>query len=130
MDIKKCKRCKKVFSPVGGAKICPRCKQKEEEDFEDVKEYLWDYPDANLEQITEDTGVDREIIRKFIREGRLLSLDGVNLKVECQRCGTEIDSGKYCEECSGELQQGLKSNKNKQKEKKKNKSNHRMFSRD
>ncbi|AGB42153.1 flagellar operon protein TIGR03826 [Halobacteroides halobius DSM 5150] len=132
MGIKKCKRCKRVFSPVGREKICPRCKQDEERDFEKVKNYLWDHPGANVEEISEETEVAEDLITKFIKEGRFAQLDGVDLSVECERCGAPIKNGRFCEDCSQKLQQGFKGNQKPKKKKKENNKGKqdRMFTRD
>ncbi|GAB6138159.1 flagellar protein [Halanaerobaculum tunisiense] len=126
MGIKKCKRCKQIFSPVGGAKICPQCKQ-EEEKYKTVKDYLWDHPGAKIDEISAEIGVSEELITKFVKEGRFVQLDGVNLKVSCERCGQEISQGRFCDDCSRELQSGFSSS-SKKKQGKSNKD--LMFTRD
>ncbi len=56
-----------------------------------VKDYLWDNPGASIDEVHEETGVDREIIIKFVKEDRLIA-DGidVDLLISCERCGREI----------------------------------------
>ncbi len=119
MELKKCKECKQVFSPVGNEKKCPDCREKEEEKYRIVKDYLWDNPGATVKKISEETEVSEELITKFVREGRFVQIDGVDLKVECERCGKKIDSGRFCEECQEELEAGLKGRERRKKSKKK-----------
>ncbi|PRX32573.1 flagellar operon protein (TIGR03826 family) [Orenia metallireducens] len=112
MGIKKCKRCKKIFAPVAGAKICPKCLQEEEDQFVIVKDYLWDYPGSTIAQLHEETGVDEKIIRKFAKEGRFLQINGVEITIDCERCGAPIKSGRFCQSCSDKLRSGIEKVKN------------------
>ncbi|TDX58893.1 flagellar protein [Orenia marismortui] len=107
MGIQKCKRCKKVFAAVQGAKICPNCLREEEDQFVLVKDYLWEHPGATIKELHEATEVEERIIKKFVKEGRFLQINGVDITVECERCGTAIRSGRFCEDCSQKLQNGI-----------------------
>ncbi|HHX60494.1 MAG TPA: MerR family transcriptional regulator, partial [Epulopiscium sp.] len=44
MDVKSCKRCGVLFHHVVGPPLCQKCKKKDEEDFQRVKEYLYENP--------------------------------------------------------------------------------------
>ncbi|MCX7796160.1 MAG: MerR family transcriptional regulator [bacterium] len=92
MPLANCKECGKLFLKVA-SDICPECQRKEEEDFNKVKEYLKEHPNANLSEIMEATGVGENKISKFIRAGRL------SIKPTCESCGRPIDSGRLCPEC-------------------------------
>lgn len=133
MELINCKECGKVFASTG-QKICPDCRQTEEEKFELVKDYLWDNPNSTIKKVSEATGVEEELIIKFMRENRLAA-EGllVDYLLKCKRCGTEIKSGTFCESCRSQminnLKQGVKDQK-REKEKKKSKKSEGMFLKD
>ncbi|MEC9487924.1 MAG: flagellar protein [Halanaerobium sp.] len=107
MKLKNCKECGRIFThPTRD--ICDRCRQREEDEFKKVKEYLWQKKGATIEEVHEATEVDRKKIIKFIREGRLIAegLD-VEIFVECQRCGEPILFGNYCSKCLRELEDSI-----------------------
>lgn len=100
MRLKKCKECGKLFSPENDEDLCPVCRNSEDEKYEKVKAYLWDNPNATVSEVHEETEVERELIIKFVKEGRLIA-DGldVDVKVDCESCQKQIDGGKYCDRC-------------------------------
>ncbi|MBM7557477.1 TIGR03826 family flagellar region protein [Halanaerobacter jeridensis] len=131
MDLKKCTNCGQIFAAAKGQKICPDCLAEEEAKFERVKDYLWDHPGATIPQVSEATDVGEAIIKKFVREGRLVEVQGSNIKVECQKCGKPISQGKFCSECSNELANDIQKSKSKKKKNKsKRNKQEKMFTRD
>ena len=120
MELINCKECGKLFSSAG-QKVCPDCRQSEEEKFELVKDYLWDNPNSTVKKVAEDTGVEEEIIIKFVRENRLAA-EGllVDYTLKCKRCEAEIESGLFCESCRSKMINDFnQSEQPKSKEKKK-----------
>ena len=108
-DVRNCKRCKKIFNYMGGLPICSNCRKQDEEDFQAVKEYLYKNPGANLTQVSTDLEISVQQIRMYLKEGRLEIMgDGSNLVLECESCGKSIRSGRYCDECSKNMANGLK----------------------
>lgn len=130
MDLKKCDNCGELFAAAQGQKICPDCLAEEEHKFQKVKDYLWDNPGATVPQVSEATEVGEAIIKKFIREGRLLEVQGSNMTVECESCGKDIQQGKYCDECKSDLASNIQKTKNKKHKKKRRKKKTGMFTRD
>ncbi|MDI3543388.1 MAG: uncharacterized protein PWP57_993 [Candidatus Atribacteria bacterium] len=107
MTLAKCKRCGKLFNRVVDKDICPSCMEKEEEEFQKVKDFLKRYPEKKLEEISEETGVDKKVILDFLREGRL-QLSEIQGEKEaslltCERCGKPITTGRFCEDCKKKL---------------------------
>jgi len=109
-DVRNCRKCGKIFNYIGGAPICPACREEEEKVFQKVKEYLYENPGASLTQVSIDLDVSVELIRRFLKDGRLeITNDDGNLILECENCGRSIKTGRYCFECEKELSAGLKS---------------------
>ncbi len=99
MDIKNCKRCGKVFV-YNGVDLCPDCVREDEDDFKRVKEFLYQYPKSTILEIAEITGVDREKVWEFLREGKLeLAEKNSGIMLKCERCGEPINSGRFCNDC-------------------------------
>lgn len=103
MELINCKECGKLFSSAG-QKVCPDCLQGEEEKFEIVKEYLWEHPNSTIKKVAGDTGVEEDLIIKFMREDRL-SAEGllIDYTLKCKRCGTEIKTGLFCNSCRSKM---------------------------
>jgi flagellar operon protein (TIGR03826 family) len=103
MNLINCRECGKVFASTG-QKVCPDCRKSEEEQFELVKDYLWDHPNSKITKVSEATGVEEKIIIKFIKENRLQS-SGLKIdhNLECKSCGQKINSGIYCENCRAKM---------------------------
>ncbi len=109
-DVRNCRKCGNIFNYIGGAPICPACREKEEEDFQKIKKYLYENPGASLTQVSTELEVSVEMIKRFLREGRLeIANDDGNLLLECENCGKAIKTGRYCPECERILASGFKS---------------------
>ena len=107
MNVKNCRRCGKIFNYVGGQPICPACKEELEKKFNDVKNYIRENPQSNISKICEDCEVDTNQLQQWIREERLVLSSDSGEGIPCEKCGTIIYSGKYCEKCKAELANGL-----------------------
>ncbi len=109
-DVRNCRKCGKIYNYIGGAPICPVCKQLEEDDFQKVKEYLYENPGATLTQVSTELQMGVEKIKRFLKEGRLeITDDYGNMVLECESCGKSIKSGRFCAECERDLTVGLRS---------------------
>ena len=106
MDIRNCTRCKKIYQ-YDGFKICHNCRKNDELDFQKVKEYLEEYPGANISNVVENTGVDTKKVIEFLKEGRLEIEGGGDIILECESCGVGIKTGRFCDKCAGGLQREL-----------------------
>lgn len=103
MDIRNCKRCGKIYN-YDGFSICRNCRRDDEVDFQKVKEYVYEYPGANISEVHEVTEVAVDKIISFLREGRLEIAEGGNLILECENCGVSIRTGRFCDKCTSDLQ--------------------------
>lgn len=103
-ELANCSRCNAVFVKTS-RDICPNCYREEEEAFQKVYRFLSkrENREATMAEIVKATGVEEELIIKFIRMNRLEMSRFPKLAYPCERCGVDIVSGKLCEECSQEI---------------------------
>lgn len=109
MDLRNCPECGKLFV-YNHRNLCPACLKKDEEGFDRVRDFLYDNPQATLEEISEATEVSTKSILEYLKEGRLmLSSKNVNIVLSCETCGAPILYGRFCEKCTGKLKGGFTS---------------------
>lgn len=107
MNIKNCPRCGKIFSPTGGSLICKDCLKAEEQEFEKVRDYLRENRGADINIVSEETGVSTKKIIKYLKEGRLEATSGMGDFLKCEKCGISIRSGQYCRACTEKVSKNL-----------------------
>ncbi len=107
MDVRNCRRCRKIFNYVAGAPICPACREELEAEFQVVKKYVRDNRGANVAEVAEACDVDPSQIRQWIREERLEFADGSMSGMACESCGVMINSGRFCDKCKAALTSGF-----------------------
>lgn len=102
MDYKYCSRCKKVYSGVGGSKLCGNCLRLLDEFMRKIRDYLDEHRGANISELSEGTGIAERDILYLLRNERLelLTNDGSFL---CDICGEPIKSGRYCDKCKSNM---------------------------
>lgn len=98
MDIRNCVRCGRIFRKVS-LPFCPACVKLDQEEFERVRRYLKEHPNATVVEVSEETDVPVNRIYGWVREGRLTTGSGGDWSVECEVCGTQISSGRLCDAC-------------------------------
>ncbi len=103
MDVRNCKKCRKLFNYIGGQPICPSCMAELEEDFNKVKTYLNENPNAIMVTIAEENNVSVQQIKQWIREERISFTEDSPVAIECEKCGTMIRTGRYCNQCKSSL---------------------------
>ena len=104
--MKNCSNCGKVFVSINNSRICMDCRAKEEEYEKKIIAYVRDNPKSTIAQIVEETGAQEPLIRRMIREGRFVAT-GVELYYPCDKCGSPIQRGQYCEKCQKEMREEL-----------------------
>lgn len=107
MNVRNCTRCGKIYA-YDGFNICLNCRKDDEEDFKKIKEFLDENPGANISELSDGTGVDSKKIMEFLRQGRLEIKDEHNILLTCERCGSSIKTGRFCEKCTLEMQREFK----------------------
>ena len=109
MDVRNCKGCGRLFNYYGGVPLCKACKDKLEEKFQEVKEYLRQNPNTPIQVVSEDNNVSVKQIKQWVREERLVFSEDSPLGLECEGCGTIIKTGRFCEKCKRKMETDFQS---------------------
>lgn len=99
MEVKNCRKCRRLFNYIGGQPICPTCKEELEKKFQEVKTYIQDHRNSSVVEVAEECDVEESQIRQWVREERLMFADGAVAGIGCEVCGTPITSGRFCDKC-------------------------------
>ncbi|MCL2151622.1 MAG: hypothetical protein FWH57_01485 [Oscillospiraceae bacterium] len=105
MNIIQCSFCKKPFQSYG-ARICGNCLEKIDKDFITVRDYIYENKRANMDKISEETGVSKQIILFLMKEGRLIIDDPESVEgglLLCEVCKKPINTGRMCKDCKGKV---------------------------
>lgn len=103
MDVKNCRKCRKLFNYIGGQPICPQCREELEKKFQEVKKYIQENRNASVVQVAEACEVEESQIRQWVREERLMFAEGSVSGIGCEVCGTPITSGRFCDKCKANM---------------------------
>ncbi|KAA9022061.1 TIGR03826 family flagellar region protein [Niallia endozanthoxylica] len=108
-DVINCPSCEKLTVKNKFRDVCEECYKAEEKIFDKVYRYMRKRENraATIPQIIEATGVEEELLLKFIKNGRLKQAQFPNLGYPCDKCGGIIHSGKLCGNCAKELRTEL-----------------------
>ena len=99
MDVRNCRKCRRIFNYIGGQPICPQCRETLEKKFQEVKTYIQDHRNASVAVVSQECDVDESQIHQWVREERLMFASGVNVGVVCENCGEPISTGRFCAKC-------------------------------
>lgn len=105
MQLIKCKWCNKPFQSFG-LSFCPKCIQELDEQYKPVRDYLYDSPNATIDEVVEATGVNQRVILFYLRDGRLQMVNSCGL-LRCEQCGASINSGRFCDKCAGKMEERI-----------------------
>ncbi len=103
MDVKNCRRCRRLFNYIGGQPICPQCREELEKKFQEVKKYIFDNKAVTIKDVVDNCDIDEPTVRQWVREERLEFSSGVDIGVTCEKCGAPIVSGRFCEKCKASM---------------------------
>ncbi len=108
MNVRNCRMCGRIFNYVAGAFLCQACREKMEEKFQEVKEFIRQHPGVSIPEVSEACDVEPSQIRQWLREERLEVTENSALYLSCESCGMPIRSGRYCDKCKNNLTAGFK----------------------
>lgn len=103
-ELANCKGCGKLFVKTESS-YCPTCLKEQEKKFDIVYDYIktQDHRQATVSQVHEATGVEEELIYTWVKKGRLMTSDFINLGYPCRSCGKIIHTGDLCDSCKKKL---------------------------
>lgn len=108
MELRSCRMCGKMYSYIGKiTPFCPKCMKELEEKFDICKRYIKENPGANIQKVSEETGVSVRMIKQWVREERLSFSDKSLVGIECESCGANILMGRFCAQCKQKLANSL-----------------------
>lgn len=109
MNVMNCRNCGRLFNVFSSEKICPDCRKKMEDKFQEVKSYLQENPNSSMEVVARETSVSIKQIKMWVREERLILSEASEAGITCECCGRMIRTGKYCDECKTSMTLKLRS---------------------
>jgi len=95
-----------------GRRICPDCLEQIDKDFLVVRDYIYEHKRADMDTVSEETGVSKQIILHLLKEGRLTLGDdsGGGGVLFCEACRKPISSGKLCQDCKDKVSNTMQRN--------------------
>ena len=87
--------------------MCVDCRSKLEDKFTEVKRYIEEHKNATVNQVSEELEVSTKQINQWIREERLAFSEDSNIFFQCDKCGTNIRTGRFCDPCKAEMTRNL-----------------------
>lgn len=109
MDVRNCRGCGRLFNYLSGPPICQACREKLEEKFQQVKEYLRENPNSSMQAVSDDNDVSVAQIRQWVREERLTFSEDSPIGIPCESCGKTIKTGRFCDECKNKMKNDFSS---------------------
>jgi flagellar operon protein (TIGR03826 family) len=108
-ELSNCPNCNALFVKTEINDVCRDCYKEEEALFQKVYEFIRKKENrtATMQEVEDGTGVEQELISKWIRNGKLKVAGMQNLGYKCEKCGTLIKLGKLCEPCKKGIQNEL-----------------------
>lgn len=103
-----CPRCDALFVK-GIRDVCNNCYQQIEKEYDKCAQFLRKRENrgANIQQLSEATGVSVKQITRFIKEGRISVANHPNMGYPCESCGQLIITGNLCSNCAKGLQREI-----------------------
>lgn len=105
MEVKTCKKCRRLFHYLTGIELCSDCKNMLEEKFQEVKEYIAEKEKGGISiaQISRECEVPVSQIKEWLQEDRLELAERICAERVCEKCGQSIYEGSFCSLCKREL---------------------------
>lgn len=108
-EVRNCPKCRGIFNYNGIRDICSKCAADEEVMYETVYRFLRKRENraATVQQIVIATGVEEELLHKWVRKGRLQPALFPNLGYPCEKCGEITQVGTLCKDCQADIKNEL-----------------------
>lgn len=94
-----CSICGRFFELNGFRAVCPNCIEKDMNEFNRIRDYLYVHPRAKIFEVSTNLDIPVPVIKRYLREGRLEIIEKQNLFLKCEKCGKPVCSGTQCEDC-------------------------------
>lgn len=107
MDVRNCRGCGRLFNYIQGPPLCPTCAKTLDLKFEEVKEYVYDHPRVDMQEVSETFDISISQIKQWIREERLSFAEDSMIGLDCEGCGVTIKTGRFCKSCKDKLARGF-----------------------
>lgn len=109
-ELRDCPKCGSFFNYTGVRDVCHKCAQDEEDLYQVVYRFLRKRENraATADRIEEATGVEKDLLYKWVRKGRLQPAMFPNLGYPCDNCGRITQKGKLCDRCLKDIQNELR----------------------
>lgn len=109
MEVRSCRNCRRIFNYVTGPRLCQACREELEKKFSEVKKYIEEHKNATVNMVSEEMEVSVSQINQWIREERLSFSEDSAVMIHCEKCGTNIRTGRFCDACKVGLTRDLNS---------------------
>lgn len=104
MEVRNCRGCGRLFNYIrGGSFLCQACLDELEEKFQVAKDFIRENKTASIHEVAEKADVSVKQIEKWVREERLIFADDSPVGIACEKCGTMIRSGRFCDACKSSM---------------------------
>ncbi|KAA0548326.1 hypothetical protein FZW96_07050 [Bacillus sp. BGMRC 2118] len=100
-ELSNCPKCNALFVKTEIHDVCQTCYKEEDAKFKKVYEFIRKRENrtATMQEVEDATGVDKELIMKWIKIGKLKVTNMPNIGYKCESCGSLIRVGKLCDPC-------------------------------
>ena len=108
MNVRNCRNCGRIFNYISGSILCQVCREKMEEKFQEVKEYIRAHPGVGIPEVSEACDIEASQIRQWLREERLEVTEDSAIFLSCEGCNAPIRCGRFCDKCKMDMTTGFK----------------------
>lgn len=107
MEVRNCRSCGRLYNHLSGPSLCPECVRKLEDKYAEVRDYIRENPRSTINDVSEANDVSIQQIKQWIKEERLEFSKDSPVGIECELCGANISTGRYCKNCKEKIASGF-----------------------
>lgn len=103
----RCEKCgsMKITYKGVGEYMCSECRFIMYDDYGIVRNYIESHPGSTQADVAKATGIPKSKITQFLKEDRIEIAPGSSVFLQCEVCGKDIRSGRYCFDCLKAIQE-------------------------